>query len=158
MPLIEADWRPHPETDERLLDLHGYWIKLCRDGDIPALANFKPAAIARLLPSVAMIDVLEPRDFRIRLAGTELCQTTGQDLMGQRIGEIFPPDYHGEVLEHWTSVVERRQAKWARARMWVPEKDHLNWQGVVLPLRGEDGAVIRLAAAAVFHTAASKAA
>ena len=86
MPLIEADWRPHPETDERLLDLHGYWIKLCRDGDIPALANFKPAAIARLLPSVAMIDVLEPRDFRIRLAGTELCQTTGQDLMGQRIG------------------------------------------------------------------------
>jgi hypothetical protein len=151
---IAADWIAPPATDGRLLELHAYWLSICRNGEIPLRKDFSPATIRKLLPSVFLIEVTgEPREFRFRLVGTAFAQAAGREITGLLTSGVFPPDFNLEVLEHWGSVVEKRKPLWGAGQMWVKERDFLKWHGVVLPLQAETAEVTQLLGAGIFDIA-----
>src|SRR5690349_7012466 len=150
---IATEWMPNGHADRQLLALYAYWLSLCRDGQIPFRKDVNPTAIPRgLLRSVCLIDVVtEPRDFRVRLAGTAIREGSGQEVTGLLLDEIFPPEYALEVREHWNSVVDQRRPLWGASRVWSESRSFMEWQGVVMPVQSEDGEVTQLLGAAVFN-------
>ena len=59
-------------------ELFAYWAGLRSQGRLPGRADINPAGFKRLLPTVSLTDVVgQPRDYRLRLAGTGLGAMTG---------------------------------------------------------------------------------
>ena len=153
---IIAEWTPHLTSDRRLLKLHTYWLKLCRNGDIPLSTEFLPVPIRDLQRLVFLVDVLEgPRDFRYRQVGEAVTKSMRQDISGRRLGDVFPPAIQADIRRDWSAAVARRQPRWARGPMWALPRDFLSWKGVILPLRSDAGDVVQLVGAAVYGNAAN---
>jgi hypothetical protein len=72
-----------------LKDLYCYWLSKKGDRIAPSRSAIEPAEILRLLPKIALIDVIGdlPR-FRFRLFGTKLVSAYGQDITGKFTDEI----------------------------------------------------------------------
>ena len=137
---IDAQWSLGALHDQRLRQLAAYWEGLRCGRAAPSREDVDPAQMAPLLPYVFMADVL-PLDFRFRLAGTHFFDATGSDPTGKPIAEVFPADYRDEVRLHWREAVEQVRPKVGSGDLWVRGKDHLRWEGVVLPLASDRGVV-----------------
>jgi hypothetical protein len=58
----------------------------------------------RLLPTVSLIDVIrEPRDYRLRLAGTGLYGVYGREITGRMIGDVYNP----AAFEYWRKELDK---------------------------------------------------
>ncbi|MFI4973534.1 MAG: PAS domain-containing protein [Caulobacterales bacterium] len=104
-------------------ELFGYWAGLRRGGRLPGRRDIDPSPIKRLLPTISLIDVIaEPRDYRVRLAGTGLYGVYGCEITGKTLPEI----YNTAAADYWRreldQVVEQRR----------PRVGHhsLAWRGV----------------------------
>jgi len=85
-------------------ELFAYWAGLRRAGRLPQRADIDPAGFKRLLPSVCLIDVLhEPRDYRLRLAGTGLYSVYGGEITGKRLPDI----YNTAAAEYWRLELDK---------------------------------------------------
>ncbi len=80
-------------------ELIGYWRRLRTEavrGRIPARAQIRPGDFKRHLPAISLIDVCRDaegrRDFRLRLAGTDLYTVYGQEITGKGLTEVFQSD------------------------------------------------------------------
>ena len=70
--------------DPRVHRLLGYWLSKRGDRRLPSRADIDPAEIPELLPNVILIDVdHHARRFRMRLAGTAICDTYHRDITGE---------------------------------------------------------------------------
>jgi hypothetical protein len=70
------------------LPAHRYWQSLAQDR-LPGRKDLDPVAIPELLPNIMLLDVLEGgRDFRYRLAGTEVEHNFGTSIKGLLLGDI----------------------------------------------------------------------
>jgi len=85
-------------------ELFAYWASLREDGRLPARAQINPARFKRHLPTVSLIDVRrEPRDYRLRLAGTGLYSVYGREITGKRLDEV----YSSEASAYWRGELDR---------------------------------------------------
>ncbi len=77
-------------------EMIAYWASRRAGGRLPSRAAIDPGHIQRRLPTICLIDVCltdirgEPRDYRLRLAGTGLYDVYGGEITGRLIEEIFP--------------------------------------------------------------------
>lgn len=116
-------------------ELFAYWASLRGSGRLPARRDIDPAKFKRHLPTVSLIDVLpEPREFRMRLAGTALYGVYGREITGRTLGEI----YAGSAVEYWRAelaqvVNERRPSVGAHNLAWRGAS-HLSILWLRLPL------------------------
>jgi len=79
-----------PENAEAIA-LHDYWRSKRGDRPMPDRSDIVPSEFVRMLPSVAIIEVIDGgRDFRFRLFGSELATWMGCDRTGQRFSEMQP--------------------------------------------------------------------
>jgi len=84
--------------------LFTYWSGLRREGRLPARVDIDPAGFRRLLPGVCLIDVRSnPRDYRVRLAGTGLYGVFGGEITGKRLSEIYTPG----AAEYWRAELDK---------------------------------------------------
>ena len=89
-------------------DLFGYWAKLKASGAgrLPGRRHIHPADFKRQLPSISLIDVRRgtdgSRDYRLRLAGTDLYGVYGQEITGKGLAEVF----QGEARTYWTGGLD----------------------------------------------------
>lgn len=96
-------------------EIFRYWKSLRRKGRLPTRADLDPCGIRKLLPTVSLIDVLEPhpanepRAFRQRLAGTDLYQAYGREITGCYFDEIYNPEEAAYWAEELSFVVEHRK-------------------------------------------------
>ncbi|THD81630.1 MAG: PAS domain-containing protein [Phenylobacterium sp.] len=85
-------------------ELFAYWASLRRGARLPGRRDLHPGAIKRLLPTISLIDVAaEPRDYRIRLAGTGLYDVYGREITGRRIAEV----YNTAAADYWRDQLTR---------------------------------------------------
>ena len=118
---------------------------------MPARSDIDPVDVPRLLPFIFLVDVLnDPRDFRFRLAGTHFRNFAGTEVTGRLIGEVFPPEFNAEVLYHWSNCVDRQAPVVGSGKLWVPDRDHVEWEGVVLPLSPDGTSVNMLLGGVIF--------
>lgn len=93
-------------------DIFRYWKSLRRRGKLPSRQDLDPAAIKRRLPTISLIDVLQPHPdnragaFRQRLAGTELFTAYGEEITGKTLDTIYTESEALYWAEHLTFVVE----------------------------------------------------
>ena len=91
-------------------ELFAYWASRRSSGRLPSRAGIHPEHFKRHLPTVSLIDVnLEPRTYRLRLAGTGLYSVYGREITGHSLDEIYnttAADYWRTELDH---VVEDRR-------------------------------------------------
>jgi hypothetical protein len=95
----------------------------------------------RLLPTVSLIDVVsEPRDYRLRLAGTGLYGVYGREITGRRLDDV----YNTAASEYWRKeldkvVDERRPGVGVHNLAWrgAPHMSIL-WLRLPLATNGKD--------------------
>lgn len=92
------------------------WQSKRRDGSLlPTRRDFDPLELRRLLPRIALIDVLpEPRSFRFRLAGTALYEIHETELTGRSLSELRPEPYMESVLSDLNELVDRQEPQLVR--------------------------------------------
>ncbi len=84
--------------------MFAYWTSLREEGRLPARAQINPDRFKRHLPTVSLIDVLgEPRDYRLRLAGTGLYGVYGREITGKTLEDV----YAAEAASYWRTELDR---------------------------------------------------
>jgi len=148
---ITASWDVTTAVDQRLHQIHAYWKSRRRDRLMPSRSDIDPVDVPALLPFIVLLDVLnDPRDFRFRLAGTHFRESVGSEVTGLLIGDVFPPTFNAEVHYHCNNCVHRRAPLVGSGKLWVVGREHVDWEGIVLPLSPDDTTVNMLLGGAVF--------
>jgi hypothetical protein len=83
-----------------------YWLSLWRGGHLPMRADFKPKAIATLLPAICIFDVTPGASVRCRLAGSRIVEGAGRDITGMDWLELTPPENRAERLSRFSTVAQ----------------------------------------------------
>ncbi len=91
-------------------ELFAYWASRRQGALLPGRGAIHPSHFKRHLPTISLIDVqTEPRDYRLRLAGTGLYSVYGREITGQKLEEV----YNSASAEYWRGeldkIVEQRR-------------------------------------------------
>src|SRR5271169_1883440 len=126
-------------------ELFAYWAGLRQPGSLPRRCDLDPGRIKRLLPTVSLTQVIrEPRDYRLRLAGTGLYGVYGGEITGKRLSDI----YSSAAADYWRGeldqVVEDRRPRAGHHSLAWRGAAHMNLLWLRLPLasNGQDVDVI----------------
>jgi hypothetical protein len=122
-------------------EMFAYWASLRRGAGLPGRVDLHPSNMKRLLPTVSLIDVMrEPRDYRLRLAGTGLYGVYGREITGKSLTEV----YNTAAAEYWRKeldkvVDERRPGVGVHSLAWrgAPHMSIL-WLRLPLASNGKD--------------------
>ncbi|WP_184724158.1 PAS domain-containing protein [Caulobacter sp.] len=122
-------------------EMFAYWASLRRGASLPARVDLHPSSMKRLLPTVSLIDVVDqPRDYRLRLAGTGLYGVYGREITGRMIGDV----YNTAASDYWRKeldkvVEERRPGVGVHSLAWrgTPHMSIL-WLRLPLASNGKD--------------------
>lgn len=122
-------------------EMFAYWASLRRGAGLPARVDLQPSNMKRLLPTVSLIDVVkEPRDYRLRLAGTGLYGVYGREITGKTLSDV----YNTAAAEYWRReldkvVDERRPGVGVHSLAWrgAPHMSIL-WLRLPLASNGKD--------------------
>lgn len=96
-------------------EIFRYWKSMRRRGKLPSRADLDPCGFRRHLPTISLIDVLEPipskqpTAFRQRLAGTDLYQAYGEEITGRTLDDIYTPEEALYWAEELSFVVEHKK-------------------------------------------------
>jgi len=91
-------------------ELFAYWASRREGGRLPGRQSIHPDDFKRHLPTVSLIDVHnEPRDYRLRLAGTALYSVYGREITGRRLPEVYNAAAAAYWREELDKVVESRR-------------------------------------------------
>jgi hypothetical protein len=85
-------------------EMFAYWASLRRGAGLPGRVDLHPVNMKRLLPTVSLIDVVrEPRDYRLRLAGTGLYGVYGREITGKSLSEV----YNTAAADYWRKELDK---------------------------------------------------
>ncbi|WP_339831023.1 PAS domain-containing protein [uncultured Parvibaculum sp.] len=130
-----------PENADAIA-LHDYWQSKRGERPMPDRADIRPSDFARMLPSLAIIEVIDGgRDFRFRLFGSELANWMGCDRTDQYFSEMLPAPgadiTPAQVQQRWTDVARAGLAA-AGPLFWkapvLSAQAVLTMHAVVMPL------------------------
>lgn len=119
-------------------ELFAYWSSLRRNGLLPARKDLDPVRMKRHLPTVTLTQVTHnPRDFRIRLAGTGLWSVYGGEISRKRLSDV----YSASAADYWRreldEVVETRRPRAGHHNMGWRGADHVTLLWLRLPLASD---------------------
>lgn len=138
--MAEAETRNRIKSPDLRL-IFDYWTGLARASRLPGRADIDPLDFPKLLPRVALIDVVDAEDpvhFRYRLAGTEIVERAGRDPTGKRFDELYAGTYLDQALETYRAVVAERQPHYSqRVFPLYHGREHLTYSRLILPLAGD---------------------
>ncbi|MEQ8266833.1 MAG: PAS domain-containing protein [Parvibaculum sp.] len=130
----------------KLAALHAWWTGKRREaGRLPSRADVNPAEIPRLLPHIALLDILrDPLDYRYRLVGTRLVEMMGAERTGKRMREVLTPPAIEATVELMTQLLRTREPLAFSGTLFWLGKDYIEFETVILPL-SSDGETVDMA-------------
>ncbi len=85
-------------------EMFAYWASRREGGALPGRAAIHPQHFKRHLPTISLIDVhAEPRDYRLRLAGTGLYSVYGREITGQKLEDV----YAAQAAAYWRAELDK---------------------------------------------------
>ncbi|MDO8837968.1 MAG: PAS domain-containing protein [Parvibaculum sp.] len=121
-----------------LAALHRYWQDKRRHGTLPARRDIDPVEIPRLLPHIALLDILrDPLDWRYRLVGTRIVEVMGAERTGKRMRELFTPPAIEATVTLMTELLATREPLAFSGRLFWLDKDHVAFETLILPLASD---------------------
>lgn len=126
---------------------------------MPARRDFEPSDFPSLLPNLFIFDVLyDPRDYVLRLLGTNLVAVLGRDYTGAHFDEMYQGATAATLREQYDWVVDHKEPVYDRLDASWMEKDYISYERLLLPLSSEGDKVDKLLGCALFLGAAELAA
>ena len=124
--------------------LYQWWREGVDAGRLRGRQDLDPGRFTKLLPRLALIDVLQrdPLDLRYRLAGTEIFFKSGRDPTGKRFADIYSGPYLAEAFETYRGVIDSARP-YTSTRTYTREKEggFLTYKRLLLPL-ARDGETV----------------
>lgn len=131
-----------PSHYKQLMAVYNYWRTLLGDRRMPARSDFDPARVARQLPLISLIDVLEEGlDFRFRLVGSLVESMLLSAPTGLRLSEFVHQESAKAAAELYKLVLANRCPAFQAGRMHHEEQGHQRYAFLALPL-STDGETI----------------
>jgi hypothetical protein len=130
---LKTNWVSPPSATTCITNLYSYWQRQKGNKGCPSKCDIRPKELVPYLPNVFMVDVLDEANFRFRLAGSGFCDVTHRRMAGEFIEAVFPEMFCAEVRNAWQQASDGATVL-GRGQVWIPAKDFLQWEGIVLPL------------------------
>jgi len=140
MPSIADLTLPADAKDPRFSALFVYWQSKAPPGRLPGRQHIDPLEIPRLLPHIALYDVVRTGPdlrFRFRLVGTGIAEAFGADNTGRFIDEIMAADAYGPLHAHYSLIVRERMPQYWQRNLPFANRDFLAVQRLALPLAAD---------------------
>lgn len=115
------------------------WSALPRRDGVPARADFDPMTVPRILPVVSLIERIDEREWRMRLAGTEIERRWGRPLTGVSYADIMAPAAAMSTLCEFEAICRQPCASWSMRHLELGSGRRIDVETLRLPLRAADG-------------------
>jgi len=153
------DGSNNPPRPDVLVDLYDYWVGIAGEAEMPDRRVLDPAAIHRLLPHIALVEVAEnPTDFIYRLVGDHIVTHAHRNIQGKRLSELASRgNKRDEILQSHlhaigNAVLETRAPVFADLHyLTVPDAARKLLQCCCLPLAGNGGRMTHIICAADYQ-------
>ncbi len=135
---------PADAKDPRFSAFFVYWQSKAPPGRLPGRQHIDPLEIPRLLPHVALYDVVRLNDdfrFRFRLVGTGVAEALGADNTGRFIDEIMPAQAYPPLHAAYSELVRHHTPQYWQRNLPFANRDFLAVQRLALPLAADGSTV-----------------
>lgn len=144
---------PTDIENRRLRRLYEYWQQKRGDRRAPARTEINPTEIPDLLGYVNMFDVEdEPRDFRVRLNGSEVTRMLGQEITSKLWSEVAPGEDGDRCKQAFEICVEQWAPAIVETSLAFCGKPHAGQTFVALPLSSDGRRVDTMLTVHSYHT------
>jgi hypothetical protein len=130
-----------------LRQLYAHWDALRGERFAPARRDLDPTRIPRLLPCLVLVEPLEARRLRYRLAGTDVEHFFGGRMTGRCLDELASGEYLRFIEGLYHTVIERRVPVYAENTY---TERGLATSRLMLPLSSDGARVDMILAGQVF--------
>jgi len=117
------------------------WSRLPRPAVVPARASFDPCEIAGILPVISLIERVEPGEWRVRLAGTEIERRWGRSISGMAYAEVMSPQAVDVTHCEFDAICRQPCGSWSLRHLELQSGRRLQIETLRLPLRDKDGEI-----------------
>ena len=137
--------------DPRIGELVAYWTSKLHGRTMPSRSDIDPAEIVRLLPFIALVDVIAgvPVDkrYRVRLFGTQLVEYHQKDWTGKQIFDVTSAEAAQRIAQAGEFCVNHHRPWLSAGKLyWANHKSAKQFEIVIVPLSPDDAAVNMLMA------------
>jgi hypothetical protein len=124
-------------TDRRLVRAAEYWRTKANGRAMPDRVDLNPTEIPDLLPWIVLWDVI-PGGYRIRLAGTAICEAHGREIKGTDFDTLHA-DGTAAIRPEYDFVVREGAPHYAERTMWWNHRSYRAYRRVLLPFTNGGG-------------------
>lgn len=127
--------------------VYGVWIEKCEGETLPTAASFEPGDLRPWLDHAVLIDIgdADGADMRYSFYGDGLIEAFGVDMTGRTIAPM--DDGRTDLLADDYRQVVRTRLPIARIVTDTFQSGAGAWEGLMLPLFDDAGAVVKILAA-----------
>jgi hypothetical protein len=147
---MPAERVPEDRLSEKHLLVFHYWQRKRGAGSVPLRSDIDPCDLRHALPNLILWEV-DQADYRVRLAGTEVCTNMLGELKGVRLSEFRCP----LLAETWTEFDAVRDGGLVslveRTLHWLG-RPLIFYRHLLLPLADESGRFHRLLSVMTFES------
>lgn len=138
--------------DRRLRRLYEYWDEKRGGRRAPARCDIDPTEIPELLGYVNIFEVQEnPRDFKVRLNGTEITRMIGRETTGKWCSEVTSGDDAERCKRAFDIVVDEWSPAIVETSLAFCDKPYTGQTFVALPLSTDGRRVDAMITAHSYH-------
>jgi len=133
--------------------IRGRWQELCRNGKLPASADFPPESLTPWMGHIQIVELVRADNtnrYRVRLVGTRIVYYEGRDNTGLFLDDVIPMEQRAEILEPYARCAETRAP--VHSAFYSCSEDAISSQleRLILPLAA-DGATIDQVLVAIYR-------
>jgi hypothetical protein len=137
---LDSSVRERALSDVKIRKIYDYWLKKSGDGVLPARRDIDPVDVYDCLSTLMILEVVDGgRDFRIRLAGSQVEEAHDRPLKGLMVGELGAE--MKPTLERFQAVVQTREPDFRSSSLAAVGRSFIEFDRVALPL-AEDGKTV----------------
>ncbi|MDH5556034.1 MAG: PAS domain-containing protein [Alphaproteobacteria bacterium] len=143
-------------TDARLRRLHEYWNAKRGARPAPTRREIDPVEIPDLLGFVNIFEVQnDPRDYKVRLNGTEVAEMLGQEITGRFCSTVLSGPDATNCKTAFDLCVDRRQPMIVETSLAFCGKPYMAQTVIVLPLSSDGEQIDMIITAHSYYALAS---
>jgi hypothetical protein len=140
-------------ANARLRRLYDYWEAKRGERVAPTRRDINPVEIPDLLGCVNIYEVREdPRDFKIRLNGSEVAEMLGRDITGKYCSTVISGPDAVRCKAAFNICVDRRSPAIVETSLAFSDKPYITQTMIVLPLSSDGERVDMIITAHSYHS------
>jgi hypothetical protein len=134
-----------PAMKQRTLDtLFSYWNEVRAGRLAPQRLEIEPSRIAAILSETFMLERIDARTYRYRLAGTQLCGLFGSELRGRNFLEDWSEEDRNVLARDLASVCEQGAAATLALEGSSDARHRVDLEAILLPLAHGGNKIVRI--------------